>query len=276
MNGYRPLIYTICYGRQCYFESLWLMLKSLYVFGRYRGAILVVTDRTEVAVPDEMTDMVHILCRDAMDLATRFQVQEFIGACDVPVLYLDTDIVVTEDVNPILRKIYVNKGIYAASEAALFQEYANLPASAITNEHANWFGLELFLDDPEMRDRRLPCLNSGLFGFSERRIFEQLACQIHKMYKGAKWSSIASSYTEQPFFNYILAKLERFDSCVLSGSLAVVPDAETAVRFLRPFVHFVFASGGEAKTPQMSQYLSYLEAFRGADVAARIEAPTAG
>lgn len=252
------------------------MLKSLYVFGRYRDAILVVSDRTEVAVPHEMTDMVHVVRCDAMDLGTRFQVQEFIGACDTPVLYLDTDIVVTGEISPILRKMYTNRGIYAASESALFQHYSNLPASAIMDPHANYFGLELFLDDSELRDCRLPCLNSGLFGYSERRIFEQLGCRMREMYASDRWSSLASRYTEQPFFNYVLAKLEHFDSWALSGSLSLVATAEQAVRFRRPFVHFVYEWRGEAKTPQMSQFISHLESCRGADVAAGVEVPPAG
>src|SRR5215469_14003962 len=98
---YRPLIYTCCYGKQAYFDCLSLMLKSLYVFGRYRGAILVVADRPETqgAVPDEMTDMVRIINCDAIGLPTRFQIQEFIVACDTPELYIDTDIIVTEQVD---------------------------------------------------------------------------------------------------------------------------------------------------------------------------------
>jgi len=100
---YRPLIYTTCYGRQHNFDCLSLMLKSLYVFGRYRGGILVLADRTEaeVAVPDEMTDMVRILCCDVIGPSTRFQIQEFIGACDTPVLYIDPGIIVTQGHRPL-------------------------------------------------------------------------------------------------------------------------------------------------------------------------------
>lgn len=257
---YRPLIYTSCYGDQRYFDCLSLMLKSLYVFGRYRGGILVLADRTEtqVALPEEMTDMIRILCCDPIGVSTRFQIQEFIGACDTPALYIDTDIIVTEEIDPILRKMSSKSGIYVSSELALFSEY-NVPASTITNEHANFFGLDLFLDDAELRDRPLLCLNSGLFGYSTRRIFEGPSRQIHEMYASDKWSPTASRFTDQPFFNYILAKLQPIDSTLLSGALSFVPTAESAVRYTRPFVHFNYARGGDEKARQMTLYMNFLE-----------------
>jgi hypothetical protein len=198
---YRPLIYTVCYGSQCYFDCLSLMLKSLYVFGRYRGGILVLSDRTEtqVAVPDEMTDMVRILCCDAISMSTRYQIQDFIGARDTPALCIDSDVVVTQEIDPILRKMSAESGIYVSYELGLWPQVAKVPASAIADQKGwNWFGLDLFLDDAELRDRPLLCLNAGLFGFSERRIFERPARQIHDMYTSERWSSIAR-YTDQPF-----------------------------------------------------------------------------
>ena len=260
---YRPLIYTTCYGHQCYFDCLWLMLKSLYVFGHYRGGILVLTDRAEpqVRVPDEVTDMVRIICCDVVDQSTRFTINEFLGDCDTPALYMDSDIVVTQDVDPILRKMSATRGIYVGSESTLQPEFANIPPSAITNQYANWFGLDLFLDDGELREHPLECLNSGLFGFSERRLFEQPGSQIHEMFRCDRWSRIAAVYGDQPFFNYVLAKLEKIDSGLLSGSLSFVTNAEQAVELPRPFVHFAWAKGDD-KAVQMSKYLSFLESSR--------------
>jgi len=260
---YRPMIYTSCYGDQCYFDCLSLMLKSLYVFGRYRGGILVLADRTEtqITVPDEMRDGVRSLCRDAIDMSTRFQIQEFIGACDSPVLHIDSDIIVTQEIDPILHKMSKKGGIYVCSELALKPQFANVPVSAITDQYANWYGLELFLNDAELRDRPLPCLNAGLFGFSERRIFEEPARQIHDMYTSDRWPSIASRYADQPFFNYVMAKSEPFDAGLLSGALSLVTTAQNAVQFPRPFVHFLWTKGSE-KAQQMSQYMDFLESSR--------------
>jgi len=241
------------------------MLKSLYVFGRYRGGVLVLADRpeTEVAVPDEMAEMVRILCYDAIGSSTRFQIQEFIGACDTPVLHIDSDIIVAQEVDPILRKMPSKSGIYVSSELGLQPQFADVPASAITDEYANWFGLELFLEDPELRDRPLQCLNAGLFGYSERRKFEQAANQIHDMYTSHRRSSAASRYgTDQPYFNYVLAKLGSIDSSLLNSTVSFVKSVEGAVRHRRPFVHFLWPKGDE-KAELMSRYMSFLESSHG-------------
>jgi len=262
---YRPLIYTACYGSQTYFDCLSLMLKSLYLFGQYRGAILVLADRseTQVAVPEEMTDMVRVLCCDVIDNSRRFQIQEFIGTSDTPVLHIDSDIIVTQEVDPILREMSTKTNIYVSSELGRYPKIVNVPASAITNPFWNYFGLDLFLDDAELHDRPLSCLNAGLFGYSERRIFEQPARKIHGMYTSHRRSSVASRYgTDQPFFNYVLAKLGPIDSGLLSGALSLVATAEVAVQCTRPFVHFAYADSAKEKAQQMAQYMNLLESRR--------------
>jgi len=242
------------------------MLKSLYVLGRYRGGILVLTDRTEteVAVPDEMTDMVRIVYCDRIDMSTRFQIQDFLGLCDTPALYIDTDIIITQEVDPILRKMLTKSAIYVGREGDLWPQLVKV-ASTITDKRANYFGLDLFLNDLELRDHPLPGLNSGLFGYSARQIFEQPARQIRDMYTSDRWSSFASRYTDQPMFNYVLAKSElidsdHIDSDLLSNALSFVSTADSAVNFPRPFIHFNYASGVENKLYQMSRYMSILEA----------------
>ena len=255
---YRPLIYTCCYGGQQYFDCLALMLKSLYVFGRYRGGILVVTDRPEaqVAVPDDMTDMVHILCCDPIGMSTRFRVHKFIGACDSPLLYIDSDIIITQEIDPVLRVMYAKSGMYVCRDITLIPKFANVPASAITDENANWWGLNLFLDDVALRDRPLLGLNSGHFAFSSRHLFERSGRQIHDMYTSERWSSLASRFTDQPFFNYVLAKSGPPIDPGLLSQVALVDSAETATQMRRLFVHF---SWTRDKPQEMSKYVDFLE-----------------
>jgi hypothetical protein len=249
------------------------MLQSLDAFGNYRGEILVLTDRDEDHVrrhvPCGMQDRTHFFKSVSPNVATRYLVGDYLGACDRPVLYVDTDIIVTQNVEPILRKINIGEGIYVCSEAILFPKFQGVPASGVRDKYASWFGLDLFLSDKELSGRPLLCLNSGLFGFSSRLVFEQVGLQVQNLYADDRWSAVARKFGDQAFFNYVLAKSERIDVGLLSGAVGFVADARSAAKFSRPFMHFLWArdaykrqslwTRGTDKRKQMSDYVEFLK-----------------
>ena len=71
-------------------------------------------------------------------------------------------------------------------------------------------------------------------------------------------------YDEHDEYNSMDAQLQGIYSGLLSGALALVPNAEVAVQCTRPFVHFCYTVGAEEKAQQMSQYVNFLESSRGA------------
>jgi hypothetical protein len=234
------------------------MLQSLQRFGRYGGAVLIVTDKAsnQIRIPEEIRERTQIVHHDAPGLMTRYQIYDFIGACDVPVLHMDTDIIVTQQIEPILRKMERKGGIFACSEANLYPALAKTPASAITERFANFFGLELFLADMELRNHPLLCLNSGMFGFSRRDAFEAASRRIEASYNDKSWSVLASHYNDQPFFNYVMAK-SGANTEILDGTLSLVRDAEAAAELRREFVHFLWAKP-EDKAGQMFKFMDFL------------------
>jgi hypothetical protein len=259
----QPLIYTVCFGSQEYFECLYLMLRSLYSFGKYDGEFLVLTDRTDHQfgheIPAEYRDKVRAVKVDLPNMMTRYTVCEHVELDNRPLLYVDTDTVITQSVQPALRQIGSREAIYVCSEGNLHRDINGIPASALNNNWANWFGLDLFKADSELRDRPLPCLNSGLFGFSSPSVFADVSSQMQRLYVHEKWSVLAKHFTDQPLFNYAVAKSKVVDTATLSGAVAFVRWARGSAEFSRPFTHFLWARGSE-KLQQMAEFLEILKA----------------
>jgi Ribosomal protein L11 methyltransferase (PrmA) len=257
-----PLIYTVCFGAQEYFECLSLMLQSLYTFGEYEENFVLLTDRPEQQcrqnIPALLRDRVSIVKVASPNVTTRYLVREYLGVHDGPMLYVDTDIVVTKSVQPILNRISTGKGIYVCSEASLHHDINGVPASQLENQWANWFGLDLFKADLELCNRPLPCLNSGLFGFTSRSDFDEVSRQILDLYMDDKRPTLAKNYLDQPFFNYAVAKSKLVDTDLLSGSVAFVGRAQGAAEFARPFTHFLWARGAD-KRHEMAEFLETLK-----------------
>src|SRR5437867_1999620 len=94
---YRPLICTIAYGRDVYFECLRSFLESLAEFGAYESEITIFSDRTM----EQLSEYVPALWRGkvaakpltASDHSARYGIGELDIAGYCPVLYLDNDVV---------------------------------------------------------------------------------------------------------------------------------------------------------------------------------------
>jgi hypothetical protein len=119
--------------------------------------------------------------------------------------------------------------------------------------------LDLFKADVELCNRPLPCLNSGLFGFSSGSGFDEVSRQILDLYMDDKRPTLAKDYLDQPFFNYAVAKSKLVDTGLLSSSVAFVGRAQGAAEFSRPFTHFLWARGAD-KLHQMAEFLEILKA----------------
>ena len=131
----------------------------------------------------------------------------------------------------------------------------DLPACN-TPKQCNWWGRDLFVDDPDLAKERLLFLNSGAFAFTSRRFFKPIGEQVYELYlKDRRFDPFGA---DQGFFNYVVAKRRlKLDLDVLNSSQAFVINADLGLKHCRPFIHFCWARRDD-KPGQMARLLDLL------------------
>jgi FkbM family methyltransferase len=262
---YQPLICTIAYGSDVYFECLRSLLESLVEFGHYSGQVAIFSDRTmeqlQEYVPGPLRSRVTTETVANAAYSARYRIAE----CDIgkysPVLYIDSDVIVNTDVNPILRSIAARDGICVTTEELLYGELCSTKISDVQDVRriGNWFGLEILRADPECADELLPLANSGIIGFKDHNTFKMVADLIYQLYHHSAHRDLATYFTDQPFLNYVLVKTGLGAYQPLRGTCAFMGNWQPFPEEKRGFVHFVWARG-EEKSRQMKLYLDHLRA----------------
>jgi hypothetical protein len=261
-----PLIYTVVYGPDLYFECLRHLLVSIAEFGNYDGMFAIVSDRHDEGVlhyvPSNLRDRVIYINRPVLDLASRYDVCDAGFAQYSPVMYLDNDIIVDNDLSDLLRQVTTARPyICVTTEVELWGHLFTGKICDIVDDRriGNWFGLELLRSDPECSQEALPLVNSGIMGFSSHPEFTKAAKLVRDSYH--IHSELAKSFTDQPFLNYALVKTRLGNYAVLSRACRFSGIGDRLPSERCGFVHFTRARGDE-KLLLMQSYLRHLRAGR--------------
>jgi hypothetical protein len=258
-----PLIYTLCFGADAYFENLSLMLESLDYIGRYDGNVTVITDRPR----DELDRYIHFSLRHRVHVATiapiesahRFLAGDFMKDATGPILYMDTDIVVAGPVQPILDFIAAGTEVHVCSEAAFYPRLVQGPVGEITEQIpvGEWFGLSIARSRPDLAARRLPCVNSGLFGFPNRDLLATIGQKSWDLYHARGPRGGGPLIREQSSFNIVIMEAG-YEEKTLTEACHLVEAGEAAGERQATFVHF-FRARGKDKGARMARFLDDLK-----------------
>ena len=104
---YNPLVYFCVFGDDYYYSCCVVAIISLRRFGKYSGDIIVICDKNESdflsLLPPDVSVRVIVktdFCSTKMDMIfKRYSIFDFGVEKYYPILYLDTDIIVSDDIN---------------------------------------------------------------------------------------------------------------------------------------------------------------------------------
>jgi hypothetical protein len=263
---FRPLICTVVFGDDLYFDCLRIMLESLFAFGCYQGEIAVFSDRSVDDVMSYMPDdsaaeRTHVIDLTDPSITGRYTIADYDLETYSPILYLDVDILVNKEILPCLEAINGENGICVSTEAELYPNLASSNISEVQDGQriGNWFGLELLRRDKECHQRSVPCANSGIIGFRHHGQFGLVSYIVRDLYRHPEHVGLAKYFTDQPFLNYALVKtgLGRYDT--LKGQCSFLDYADAYYPdTTRYFAHFIWPRGQD-KVHCMKRYLKVLK-----------------
>lgn len=257
---FRPLVYTVVFGDDTYFECLKIMLTSLLEIGSFYGNIAVISDRKydEIIayVPHQYRSRIHYLFSPSADMSQRYAIDAHFFDDYSPILYLDTDIVIDAEIEPILKSIADVNGVCVTTETATYPELASSKIADVIDSRriGNWFGLELCRADPECAQKFLPCANSGIIGYKDAAFFRPLGEQIATLYQDVANRELIRWFGDQPILNYVLVRTQATDAAALSNRCKFVNGGDQYLGEALGFRHFVWALGSN-KAEQMASYL---------------------
>jgi hypothetical protein len=266
---YRPLICTIVYGPDVYFECLRWFLESLVEFGAYQGRVVIICDRTIdhlfEYVPSFLADKLVVKSLTALDHSARYDIGEQDIGGHSPVLYVDSDIIVNTNINAVLRAIAAQNGICVTTEELTYPDLCSSQISMVQDVRriGNWWGLEILRADEDCADKVLPLVNSGIIGFKYYNEFKLVADLVYQLYRHPSHRNLATYFGDQPFLNYVLVKTQLGSYEPLRGACDFVGTLQPFPQVERGFVHFNWAIGAD-KSRRMKLYLDDLRAQRGA------------
>lgn len=256
-RAFRPLVYYAAFGAQDAFEQLRLSLHSLVVFGRYRGAVHVISDRpidhVQSFVPAELHGNLTVQRLEAGDYLnysfTRYSITQWRPASSFqPILYIDSDIVIDCPLEPFLIKTALSASLLVVLE----------PSSRLHGDSS--VGAMLFERDGGVADD-LAGVNSGCIGIPDLPAFARhfaLVGEIARGYRAAN-GLLALGFSDQAIFNYIVHRIMPIDPGPLSAVTRVGPlDQPYADHQPVGMVHFWMARQQGTKADAMARYIEHL------------------
>jgi hypothetical protein len=213
-------------------------------------------------IPSNLRGRGICIYRPGLDLASRYDLCDGRFAQYSPVIYLDNDIIVDNDISDLLREVNTARPyICVTTETERWGPLFTGKICDIVDDRriGNWFGLELLKSDPECSQEALPLVNSGIMGFNSHTEFIKAAKLVRNLYH--THSDLAKGFTDQPFLNYALVKTRLGNYTVLSRACRFSGVGDRLPSERRGFVHFTRARGDE-KLLLMQSYLRHLRAGR--------------
>lgn len=258
-----PLIYTTVYGSDIYYECLLVFIKSLILYGKYKGKILIFTDRigsdVERYIPEEALSQVSLVAINHKNYSQRYVSGDFSMNDFCPIVYFDNDIVFDLDIYPMLHKIWRASGACVVTEDETYPEMSSQKVADIVDSRriGNWWGLEIIRSDFSCHDKIFPLVNSGVIGFPDYYMFSTIGGLVFDLYNSPPNESLAKWFGDQPFLNYVLVKTGLGEYTTLRGTCRFLGSAEAFSSDRRGLVHFNWARN-EDKPTRMKAYLEYL------------------
>ena len=268
---YRPLVYFCSFGKEEGFRCLDISVKSLRKYGKYDGAIAVLTERSDDAIERDYPDtakevtLLPYLPLDAIDyMSARFDISMFEYFDHYqPVLYLDTDIIIQNELSVVFEQAIRNR-------ETLF--HVTKETSEPMDEP--YYGRELFQEDESVTSDPAFGFTTGILLFIDNvqasptlRQVRNVIIQQSEMFDGR---NIMRCF-DQPAANYVLHKLEKPSPDILTANVRNfdmgkrhVPDEEleeyccSIEQF--PILHFAGGVGAyDWKLDAMIRYSECLE-----------------
>jgi|GEM_PF-2750441 len=270
IDTFRPLIYTVVFGDDTYFECLRVMLISLLEFGEYHGNIAIISDRElhkiVSYIPIQYQSRMHFEYAPHIEISQRYMISKHFFDSYCPIIYIDTDIVIDTNIEPIMKDILAASGVCVTTERSSYPELASSKIADVIDSRriGNWFGLELCRADPECAQKLLPCANSGIIGYKNAESFRPIGAQVAALCQDPANRELTRWFGDQPILNYVLVRTQTADTTPLKDRCKFVRDWNQELGEAPGFRHFVWARGSD-KFQQMQSYLDNLRSSRSSD-----------
>jgi hypothetical protein len=260
------LVYYAAFGDADIVACLRHSIASLLRFGGWSHEILVLTRESDMAaVQRELADFrlgdrLHVAVVPGADVLDWCLARYRLDSSPVllaakPLLYLDTDVFCDRSLHELMVALVRVPGIHVRSEGRLDE--------GTLQSAGHWFGWRLLAADGVRFDPTAPGFSSGVIGFIDATAAQDsFDAILHSAYDHAERTGNRHHYAgyDQPFANYVLRKLQRFDTRLLDRVVRMhrvapdritIPDPAHAVGL----VHFTGGVGMAApKREAMAQY----------------------
>ncbi|GCD50155.1 hypothetical protein BJI49_07815 [Acetobacter pasteurianus] len=268
IESFRPLAYYSCFGNEDIISCMEESIYSLFKFGNFIGDILVITDREKITFCEKLQpylNRIHLQQANAYDFfdftISRYMVDNLpIMKKYSPIMYIDCDIIINNDVNKIFHSAM-------ETDKILFSIEWNL------NTASPWFGGIHWHEvgqDYKLMDYGI---NSGIFLFKSIEIAKELLFTVvQSMLHSQKVKMTREKHVletlDQPNLNYVLMAHfpNLFDVEILTQYVSHAANENFANIPLVGFAHFNGGLGNfESRVELIRKYTEYLS----------LDAPTA-
>ncbi len=256
-RAFKPIVCYSAVGDPLVFDQLCMSLASLLRWGRYKGAIHLITDRNPgdlfVRVPGLDPQRVSFKRISATDrigaTSARYSITDWPELAPFqPILIIDSDIIFDTDVEPLLAYVAVSDKIVAPTE-----EFSPLRT-------AESVGAKLFRADKVDPGDGFG-FNSGSIGIPSLHSHGHILQLIRRIIgnRSDVFGRRHFSWVDQPIANYVAEQSGGFDT---SGMDQYVRWGRAGIGVLgrRGLVHFWPHRGQAAKLRAMTDYVIALEA----------------
>jgi len=236
----KKLIYYTVSGNIEYAELLKLSINSLLKNGNYVGDVLIMCDENikKKLIFNNERIKYHIF--DIVDSnrasGNKLRIYEYDILKYDSILYLDTDILIFEDINPVFNETIKNDNFIISTEGE--------KSEIINRHHAG----PLLTSKEKEKYKYINGINAGVFLFKNTIKNINILKETYKKYiYGERYECY-----EQPYFNYSLLKENNFDFFLQKY---ISHNGYHEIEKNKPIIHFCGGPGNyKLKMEKMNQY----------------------
>lgn len=246
---HNPVACFVIFGAEKYYRCFELSVQSLVEFGKYDGDIFVLCDnkaRVEKAIGN-FAGRVTIAEEPVVNLYDRYRLPDLVSASYAPIAYFDSDVIFTQDINPLLMEMRV------MGDLVIYEETAAKDDADPSVRPDKWFGAHLL----RPLDACVPFhkLNSGFFAINNGRAFSQLFKSV------SEFQPLDHPFGDQAIMNCFLhTKMLNFRSLPRNYKMRYSRGLSTLYHGAeRCFVHFNSGVGDVSKADLMEEATALLK-----------------
>lgn len=269
MELFNPLAYYSCFGSgeiiACMEESIY----SLFTIGNFVGDILVITDQEKITFSEKLQpylNRIHLQQANAYDFfdftISRYMVYDLpIMDKYSPIMYIDCDIIINEDVNKIFHSAM-------GTDKVLFSEEFKVDTASPWFGGVHWYEAG---QDYKLMDYGI---NSGIFLFksietAKELLFTVVQSMLHSQKVKLSREKGILETLDQPNLNYVLMAHfpNHFDVEILTQHVSHAANENFANIPLLGFAHFNGGLGNfGSRVDLMRKYVEYLQSNPKGDI----------